>query len=80
MPKKILIIDDEVFYRELIKDIVTAGGYEVIGEAPNGDVGIKMAKELSPDIIFIDLVMPIKDGLGTLEELMSTGLNFNIVM
>ncbi len=61
MAKKILIIEDIPMNRRLIRDILTYHGYEVI-EAGNGEEGIKMAKEHQPDLILMDIQMPVMNG------------------
>ena len=67
---KILIIEDSSFQRGMIKRMVSSykEGLEIV-EAANGQEGIEKFDELSPDLIFTDLVMPETDGLFVLEEL-----------
>jgi len=59
--KKILVVDDEPDIVILIKSRLESNGYEVIG-AYNGKEGIEKAKEFKPDMILLDLMMPIMDG------------------
>ena len=80
MSKKILIVDDDKFYRTILSDIVTGGGHEVIGLAKDGDEGLQKVKELNPDLIIIDLVMPSKNGLDTIEELRGEGINTAVIV
>ena len=80
MSKKILIVDDDEFYRTILSDIVTSGGHVVVGLAKDGDEGIKKAKELNPDLIIMDLVMPSKNGLDTIEELRKGGINTDVIV
>lgn len=68
MAKKILIVEDNPNSRVLLKDILQFYRYEVI-EAGNGEEGIQMAKEEKPDLIFMDLQMPIMDGYSAGEML-----------
>ena len=63
MAKKVLIVDDSLYMRTLIRDAVKEGGYEVVGEASNGEEAIDLALELSPDIITLDNILP--DMIGT---------------
>lgn len=63
MAKKILIVDDSLYMRTLIKNSVVEGGYEVVGEAANGEEAIDLALELQPDIITLDNILP--DMIGT---------------
>lgn len=63
MAKKVLIVDDSLYMRTLIKNTVTEGGYEVVGEAANGEEAIDLALELLPDIVTLDNILP--DMIGT---------------
>lgn len=64
MPQKILIVEDNENNRRLIRDVLVYYGYETI-EASNGEEGIKMAKEHQPDLIFMDIQMPVMNGYDT---------------
>lgn len=61
MGKKILIIEDNDNNRLLLRDVLNYHGYEII-EAENGEIGIIKAREFKPDIILMDIQMPIMDG------------------
>ncbi len=70
---KVLIVDDSLFMRNSIQKMLTSSAdIEVIGMAKNGKEGLEKAKELQPDLITLDIEMPIMDGLTMLEELMKT--------
>ena len=69
MAKKILIVDDSAFIRMALRDILTTNGYEVTGEADNGEQAIAKFQELRPDLVTLDVVMPGKGGLETLQEI-----------
>lgn len=67
-----MIVDDSSLVREMIKAILlTDGGIEVIGEAENGARAIEMSKFLNPDLITMDIEMPVMNGLEAVEEIMS---------
>lgn len=67
--KKILIVDDQLFIREVFKhQLDELTGFNVI-EAANGNEAVGKAKVFKPDLILMDIVMPKKDGLQALEEL-----------
>ncbi len=68
MAKKILIIEDEKVLLDLLEKRMKAEGYEVI-IAFDGEDGIRKAKEYSPNLILLDIVMPKKDGFEVMEEL-----------
>lgn len=80
MSKKVLIVDDAAFMRMMIKDILTKNGYEVVGEAENGDVAVKLYEELKPDVVTMDITMPEKDGISALKEIKAKDPDAKIIM
>lgn len=68
MVQKILIIDDEAPLRSLLVRVLGEKGFEVL-QAENGEIGLSMALANHPDIILLDVLMPIKDGISMLKEL-----------
>jgi two-component system cell cycle response regulator DivK len=68
MSKKILIVEDSPINRRLISDILKYYGYEII-EAENGEEGIRKTKEHNPDLIIMDLQMPVMNGYETIRIL-----------
>lgn len=66
---KVLVVDDAMFMRAMLKDILTKGGYEVVGEASNGNEAVSMYKELQPDIVTLDITMPVMTGLDALKAI-----------
>lgn len=66
--KKILVVEDELAYLKLLHDQLTEKGYEVI-MAKNGQEGLKMAKKELPDLILLDIRMPVMDGMTMLDLL-----------
>lgn len=80
MKHKILICDDADFMRTLIKDVLTKGGYEVIGEAVNGADAVEKYKTLKPDLVTMDIVMPVKSGIDALKEIIAYDANAKVVM
>jgi len=77
---KILIADDAAFMRMMLKDILTKNGYEVVGEAANGNEAIQKFEELNPDLVTMDITMPICDGIQALKTIMSKNPNAKVVM
>ena len=65
---KVLLIDDEDDFRQLMKFWLESKGYSVLA-ASNGADGIKLVKNDQPNIIFLDLRMPVMDGVATLKEI-----------
>jgi len=63
MSKRLLVADDALIIREIIKDTALSAGWEIAGEASDGQMAIEKYQELRPDVCTIDLVMPEYDGL-----------------
>lgn len=80
MSKRVLIADDLPFFRVALKDILGKGGYEVVGEATNGVEAVEKAKALLPDIVILDVVMPVKTGLDAAKEIRLLRLQTKVVM
>jgi len=77
---KVLIVDDAAFMRISIKNMLTKNGYEVVGEAENGAIGVEMYKELKPDMVTMDITMPEMSGLDALKEITKFDPQAKIVM
>jgi two-component system chemotaxis response regulator CheY len=71
MSHKVLVVDDSIaIARQLTKMVESFGGYTVVGHAKNGAEAVKLFKTLGPDIVLLDIVMPMMDGLQSLRTLM----------
>lgn len=80
MSKKILICDDTVFMRKMLKDILIKDGYEIVGEAENGKVAIEKHNQLKPDITLLDITMPEMNGITALSEIIKNDSNAKVIM
>lgn len=69
MAKRTLICDDAAFMRMMLKDILSKGGHEVVGEAQNGQRAVEQYAALKPDFVMMDTVMPEMDGVAALREI-----------
>lgn len=78
--KKVLVVDDAAFMRVTIKNMLTKNNYEVVGEAENGLVAVTKYSELKPDIVTMDITMPVMDGLAALKAIIELDPNAKIVM
>lgn len=65
--KRILIVDDSFYMRTMLKNMLTDAGYEIVGEAPNGQTALELAKETKPDLITLDVILPDNTGLEVLK-------------
>lgn len=80
MSKRILVIDDAMFMRTMLKGILSRNGYEIAGEASNGIEGVDKFRQLSPDLVTLDITMPEMDGLQCLEKIMKTDPHAKVIM
>lgn len=83
MAARVLVVDDALFMRRMISDILKKEGLEVCGEAENGKEAIDKYKELKPDLVTMDIVMPrIEeiDGIGAVKEIMKADPQAKIIM
>ena len=80
MSKKILICDDTIFMRKMLREILTENGYEVVGEAENGKVAIEKYNQLSPDLTLMDITMPEMDGVNALIGILESDVDANVIM
>ena len=76
----ILIVDDSRTSRKILTNILTAQGYTVVGEARDGKEGVEKFKELKPDIVTLDITMPVMDGLEALREIRELDSKVSIIM
>jgi len=67
---KVLICDDSILARKQIKDCISIAGTPTIYEASDGDKAVEIYKEHKPDLVFLDIVMPKKDGNIAIKEIM----------
>ncbi len=71
MSKRILIVDDSSMMRKLIKRVLVNGGHQVIGEAKNGLEALRLYKQLSPDLVTMDITMAEMDGLTAAKAILT---------
>ncbi|MBR1860345.1 MAG: response regulator [Lachnospiraceae bacterium] len=80
MAKNILIVDDAAFMRMMIKDILSKNGYNVAGEAENGAKAVEKYKELTPDLVLMDITMPEMDGIQALKAIKGVDAGAKVIM
>jgi len=77
----VLVVDDSVVVRRLITDALADDpAITVIGTAPNGRVALQKIEQLKPDLVTLDVEMPVLDGIGTLRELRKTHQRLPVIM
>lgn len=80
MKPKILVVDDAIFMRRMISDILVENGMEVIGEADTGSGAVERYKELKPDLVTMDIIMPEMNGIDAVRQIVSYDSNAKIVI
>ncbi len=80
MNKNVLIVDDSRYMRTIIKDVLLHNGFQVVGEAANGEQAIDMAFELKPGIITLDNILPDMIGTDVLKVFRDEGLPAKVIM
>ena len=81
MKIKVLVVDDTIFYRKVVSDILKSFPFiEVVGTACNGEIALSRIRTLKPDLVTLDIEMPVMNGLELLEELKKQDLGVQCVM
>lgn len=80
MPKKILITDDALFMRVTLKNILTQSGYEVVAEAANGQEAVNHYAAHKPDLVLMDITMPVMDGITATRTITAGDPQAKVVM
>lgn len=79
MASTVLVVDDSAFMRNLLKQLLD-GEHEVIGEAENGVEAVELYRELSPDVVTMDVVMPIRNGIEATTEIKDLDPGSSVIM
>lgn len=78
---EVLIVEDSKFMRNLLKKTLSdEAKYSVVGEAENGKEGVKMFKDLKPDLVLMDIVMPSVNGIKATKKIKSMNDSSKIIM
>ncbi len=76
----ILIVDDNIIIRKFLKTLLMQAGYTIIAEAANGQAAVELYKKHLPDIVLLDITMPIMNGLDALKQIISINPNAKVIM
>lgn len=77
---KILVVDDALFMRRMVSDILSKAGYEIAGEAGDGKEAVEEYRKLKPDLITLDITMPGMDGIEALKAIKAEFPDAKVVM
>lgn len=80
MANRVLVVDDAIFMRMKLKDILEKNGYEVVAEAQNGIEAIEKYKTEKPDLVTMDITMPEMDGVAALKGIKAIDPKAKVVM
>ncbi len=73
-------MDDAIFMRKMIADILEGSGMEIVGEADTGAVAVEKYSELSPDLVTMDIIMPEMNGIDAVKNIIASDPQAKIVM
>ena len=79
MPR-VLVIDDAEYARDILKKILIRGGYEIAGEAGDGEAGLMEYSRTNPDIVIVDMIMPKMNGIETIRAIKKVNPNAKIIV
>ncbi len=77
---KILIVDDSRTSRRILTNILQEHGHEIAGEAQNGQEAVELYESLSPDIVTMDITMPVMDGIAALQKIREEDESAKVIM
>lgn len=77
---KILIVDDSRTSRKILRGILEDAGHEIVGEAVDGSDGVIKFKQLKPDLVTLDITMPVMDGLSALKSIKEIDADAKVIM
>jgi two-component system chemotaxis response regulator CheY len=78
--KTVLIVDDIPYVRKTLKQILTSRGYRIVGEAENGEEAVRLYQETLPDVVTMDLVMPVMNGVAATQSILKQDPEAKIVV
>ncbi|MDA3021745.1 MAG: response regulator [Actinomycetota bacterium] len=73
-PRTVVVAEDEALIRMDLVEMLGELGYQVVGQAGDGEQAVVLARDLRPDVVFLDVAMPIRDGLSAAQEIVAAGL------
>ena len=80
VPYRVLVVDDSSTMRKIVSQQLKSEAYDICGEAGDGQEAIELYKELSPDVVTLDVNMPIMDGMQALKRILEYDKNAKVVM
>jgi AmiR/NasT family two-component response regulator len=79
-PRRVVIAEDEALIRLDLKEMLEESGYAVVGEAADGEAAVALARTLEPDIVILDVKMPVLDGISAAEQITAAGTSAVVML
>jgi len=80
MAERVLVVDDHPLTRDALSSLLVQGGFDVVGEAADGSEALEQAERLQPDLVLLDLSMPVLDGLSVLPRIRQAAPRCEVVV
>lgn len=80
MGARVLVVDDAIFMRKMIAEILEKEGYQICGEADDGAAAVEKYNELNPDLVTMDIIMPNMNGIEAVKKIKETDPDARILM
>lgn len=80
MTARVLIVDDALFMRTMLRNIFVESGFDVVGEAGNGVEAVEKYRQLAPDLTTMDIVMPERNGIEALKQIVALDPGARVIM
>jgi two-component system chemotaxis response regulator CheY len=80
MSQRVLIVDDALFMRNLLRDIFSSAGWEIAGEAADGNEAVQKYQDLRPNLVTMDIVMPERSGIEALQDIVAKDPEAVVIM
>ncbi|MFN2747317.1 MULTISPECIES: response regulator [Bacillus] len=77
---RVLIVDDAKFMRDKLREILETENVQVAGEAENGEEAVSLYQKLKPDLVIMDITMPVKNGIEALKEMIAADPKVKVIM
>jgi response regulator NasT len=79
-PRRVVIAEDEALIRMDLKEMLEESGYSVVGEAADGEAAVELARTLEPEIVILDVKMPMLDGISAAEQITAIGTSAVVML
>ncbi|NLA57360.1 MAG: response regulator [Firmicutes bacterium] len=80
MGKRVLVTDDTAFMRMTLRNVLEKNGFEVVGEAADGEEAVALYTELRPDVVTMDITMPKMDGITAIRKILEIDPNAKVIV